>query len=75
MGIYYKVDVCQELREAGYTSYALQKDGVLSTTMWTRLTHHKSISWRTLDKICALLQAQPGELIGYSYKGDTNDSI
>lgn len=68
MRMYYKVNICQKLREAGYTSYSLQKAGILSTTMWTRLAHCKSISWRTLDKICALLEMQPGELIGYEHE-------
>lgn len=62
------MNICQKLREAGYTSYGLQKDGILSTTMWTRLVHRKSISWRTLDKICALLEMQPGEIIGYKHE-------
>ena len=65
MGIYYKVNICQKLREAGYTSYNLQGKGILNSAGWTRLQKQQLISWDTLDKVCTILQVQPGELFGY----------
>lgn len=65
MGIYYKKDVCDLLREAGYTSYNLQEKGILNFAGWTRLQKQQPISWNTLDKVCTILQVQPGELFGY----------
>ena len=65
MGIYYKQDICDLLRKAGYTSYALHTKGILNFATWTKLEKHQLISWDTLDKICTILQMQPNELIGY----------
>ncbi len=65
MGICYKVDVCQLLRDAGYTSYNLNGKGILNNATWMKLKEHKLISWDTLDKICTLLQMQPGDIIDY----------
>lgn len=66
MGIYYKQDVCQLLRDkANETSYTLQNKGILNYATWTKLEKRQLISWDTLDKICTILQMQPGDLIGY----------
>lgn len=65
MGIYYKQDICDLLHKAGYTSYNLQEKGILNSAGWTRLQQKKIITMDTLDKICTILQMQPGELIGY----------
>ena len=65
MGIYYKQDICDLLRKAGYTSYILHKKGILTSAVWTMLQQKKIMTMDTLDKICTILQIQPGELIGY----------
>lgn len=65
MGIYYKQDICELLRKAGYTSYVLHTKGILTSAGWTRLQQKKIMTMDTLDKICTILQMQPGELIGY----------
>ena len=65
MGIYYKQDICDLLHKASYTSYNLQEKGILNFAGWTRLQKQQPISWNTLDKVCTILQVQPGELFGY----------
>lgn len=70
MGIYYKQDICELLRKAGYTSYILHTKGILTSAGWTRLQQKKIMTMGTLDKICTILQMQPGELIGYKEDGE-----
>lgn len=65
MGIYYKKDICQLLSDAGYTSYRLQEKGIMNSAGWTRLKKGKIVTMDTLDKICTVLQIQPGDLVGY----------
>lgn len=65
MGIYYKQDICELLRKAGYTSYILQGKGIMNSAGWTRLKKGKIMTMDTLDKICTILQVQPDDLIGY----------
>ena len=65
MGIYYKQDIDKLLYDAGYTSYNLNEKGILNNATWMKLKKHKLVSWETLDKICTLLQMQPGDIIDY----------
>lgn len=65
MGIYYKVDVVKALQDAGYTSYIIQEKHIMGTSAWERLRDKKLVSWDTLDKICTILQMQPGDIIDY----------
>ena len=51
MSIRYKMDVLKSLKTAGYTSY--------------RLRSMELVSWNSIDKICALLACQPGDLVEY----------
>lgn len=74
MGIYYKQDICELLRKAGYTSYVLHTKGILSHSEWTKMEKRKLITWNTLDRVCTLLQVQPDDLIGYR-EDDKDDSL
>lgn len=51
------------LKKAGYTSYKLEHDGLISTSTATRLRRGRGISTKTLDTLCSLLKCQPGDLL------------
>ena len=63
--IRYKVNVCDDLRKAGYTSYKLIKERKLSDTAWSKLSREELVSLETIGKICHLLHKQPGDLIEF----------
>lgn len=63
--IRYKVDVIAALKNAGYTSYRIRKDGLINQTALQRIRDGKMISWEQLNSICRLLNCQPGDLVEF----------
>ena len=56
-------DILVKLAAKGWTSYRLRHEGVLAEGTLTRLRKGLSITTETIDKICELLECQPGELL------------
>lgn len=65
MPIQYKINVLESLKKAGYSTYKLTKESILSGSTITKLKNKQSISWDNLERICKLLHCQPGDIIEY----------
>ena len=64
--IRYKVDIIEKLKEAGYSTYRLQKEKLLATTTLVKLRNGKTtITVESLNAICDMLECQPGDLIEF----------
>lgn len=64
--IVYKIDVLQELKDNGISSYKILKDNLLSQGTVTKLRNKDTdISVKSLNKICELLGYQPGNVLKY----------
>lgn len=63
--IRYKVNVCEELKKAGYTSYSLKKDNIMGSTVWAKLHREEPVSLKVLGTVCELLHKQPEDLIEF----------
>lgn len=61
----YKIDVLQELKEAGYTTTRLRREKLISETSLQTIRRGKVVSAGTLDALCRLLEMQPGHIIRY----------
>lgn len=61
----YKVEPLEALKEKGLTSYQLRRGGLLSEGCIQSLRELRPISWANIDKVCQLLQCQPGDLLEY----------
>lgn len=61
----YKIDILQALKSAGYTTYRIKEEGLLTQGTLQKFRTGKGISWANLDALCRLLQCQPGDLIAY----------
>lgn len=62
--IRYKVDIIEKLKEAGYSTYRLQKEKLLATTTLVKLRNGKTtITVESLNAICDMLECQPGDLL------------
>ena len=69
--IRYKVDIIEKLKEAGYSTYRLQKEKLLATTTLVKLRNGKTtITVESLNAICDMLECQPGDLLEYVGEGD-----
>lgn len=58
-------DVLKKLEDAGYSTYRLRKEKLLSEYTLTSIRTNKSISISTLDTICRLTGLPVEELIEY----------
>lgn len=63
--IVYKINVLQSLKENGYSTARLRKEKILGESIIQRLRENKPISFENLDKLCELLNCQPGDIIEY----------
>lgn len=66
----YKVNILDELKKAGYSSYKLRKDKILGEATLQKIrAGDSSINLETLGVICDILQCQPGDLVEWAPGG------
>lgn len=67
----YKIDVLETLKNSGYSTFRLRTEKLLGEKAIQSLRHNKMVGIIALEKICALLNMQPGDII--EYKKDKKD--
>ena len=67
----YKIDILEELKTKGYTTYKLRKDKVIGEAQIQKIRTGEIASKETLNTICKLLHCQPGDILVYIE--DTNE--
>ena len=65
MPLRFKVNILDALKEKGYTTYTLRKESLLSQSTIQKLREGKGLAWENIERLCALLDCQPGDLIEY----------
>ena len=65
MPIKYKIDVLAKLKEAGFSSYRLRKERIMGEATLQKIRNEELVSYENLERICALLNCQPGDVIEY----------
>lgn len=63
--IVYKIDVLDELKKSGYSTARLRKEKIIGEKLIQTIRKNEMIGMATLDKICALLNLQPGDIIAH----------
>ena len=62
--IRYKADILKLLKEAGYSTYRLQKEKLLATTTLVKLRNNNTtITVESLNSISNMLECQPSDLL------------
>lgn len=61
----YKINVLETLKESGYTTTQLRKEKLLGENAIQSLRRGDMIGIIALEKICSLLDMQPGNIIKY----------
>lgn len=61
----YKIDVLETLKENGYNSTRILKENLLSQSAVQKIRKGEMVGIKTLEKICELLDMQPGNIIKY----------
>jgi len=63
MAIIYKVNILDALKAAGYSSYKIRKENIFAQYTVGQLRKGELVPWSTFEKICVLLNCQPGDLL------------
>ncbi len=63
--IRYKINILEALKEAGYNTNRLRKEKLLAEGVIQSLREGKYIALQNIDKICAMLNCQPADLIEF----------
>ena len=62
--IRYKINILEALKDAGYTTYRLQKGKLLSASTVQKIRYGETtLTIENLNTICDLLECQPGDLL------------
>lgn len=60
----YKTNILKELKDAGYSSYRLRQEKVLSEgTLQKMRSGNTTITLESLGVVCDILHCQPGDLV------------
>ena len=65
MSIKYKTNILAELKKAGYSSYRLRKEKILSEKTISKIRHGEIVNSANLSIICELLNCQVGDILEY----------
>lgn len=63
MPIVYKVNIMEALKAAGYSSYRIRKENIFAQYTVGQLRKGELVPWATFEKVCTLLNCQPGDLV------------
>lgn len=66
----YKINVINQLKSKGYTTYRIRKENLLAQSTITKLNNGIIVSNDVVDVLCRLLDCQPGDIIEYVEGGD-----
>ena len=63
--IKYRIDILQNLKDKGFTTYKLRKDKLLGESTIQKLRNSELVSWENINILCCLLDCQPGDILIY----------
>lgn len=64
----YKIDVLETLKENGYNSTRILKENLISQSAVQKIRKNEMVGIKTIEKLCELLDMQPGNIIKYVEK-------
>lgn len=79
MPIVYKKDILQALKDAGYNTNRIRLEKLMGQAALQQLREGKLVSWANIDRICTLLNCQPGDILEHIEErkkdGKTDESL
>lgn len=61
----YKINVLETLKESGYNTTRLRKEQIVGESAIQSLRKGEMVGIKTIEKICDILDMQPGNIIKY----------
>lgn len=65
----YKIDVLDTLKENGYNSTRILREKLISQSAVQKIRRNEMVGIKTIEKLCELLDMQPGNIIKYVEDG------
>lgn len=65
MPIKYKIDVIEALKVAGYSTYKIRKEKIMSESTLQKFRNGEIVNADNMAIICKLLSCQPGDILEY----------
>ena len=65
MMLKYKINVITALKEAGYSTYKIRNEKIFTEAQLQHIRRNHLLTHDALDKLCRLLELQPGDLLEY----------
>ena len=63
--ITYKIDVLQQLKEKGFSSYKLRKEKIFGERTIQAFRTGELVSYETIGKLCEMLDCDIGDILKY----------
>ena len=61
----YKTDVISALKNTGYSTYRIRKEKIFTESQLQSIRNNHLLTHDALDKLCKLLNCQPGDILEY----------
>ena len=71
--IKYKIDIIQALKNKGYSTYKIRKEKIFNESQLQQMRENKILAQDALNKVCTLLDCQPGDILEYVPDGTQTD--
>ena len=65
MPILYKIDVLKSLKDKGYNTTRIRNEKIIGEAYLTQIRKGEIVSTACLEKLCSLLECQPGDILEY----------
>jgi len=69
MALYYKFDILQALKNAGFNTNRIRKEKLFSESTLQKFRSGEMVHTSNIDTICRLLNCQPGDILEYKGEG------
>ena len=63
--IVYSKNIIEEMGKKGYTTYKIKQEKIFNQTQLQQLRDNKLLTQDNLNKLCELLECQPGDILEY----------
>lgn len=71
--IKYKTDILLALKNIGYSTYRIKQEKIFNQSQLQQIRDNKLLTQDALNKVCTLLDCQPGDILEYISDGTETD--
>lgn len=72
--IKYKIDIISALKNNGYSTYRIKQEKIFNQSQLQQIRNHKLLTQDALNRVCFLLNCQPGDILEYVPDDPVNNS-